>query len=175
MMPKRHLAYDLPPAKTRWEHFTHWLRRWWPWVLVVVVSLMLVGRSQLQSEQLGENTHRLADTVARVKGLTQENRHLTTSLQSAIVESCEKIGNERAQAQREQLHEEIMEAEHPDPEVIAAFNLPEAKINELIAENVAKLKGRLHHIKLVDCASQYHISPGSGGRRRDSNADSSTP
>jgi hypothetical protein len=91
------------------------------------------------------------------------------------VESCEQIGNERAQAAREQLHEEIMEAENPDPEVIAAFNLPPEKINELIAENVAKLKGRLDHIKLVNCAAQYHISPGSGSRRRDSNAGSSTP
>lgn len=113
--------------------------------------------------------------TTQIRVLSQENHQLVVSLQAAIVESCEKIGNERAQAMREQLHEEIMEAEHPDPEVIAAFNLPRDKIDELIAENVAKLKARLDHIKLVNCAAQYHISPGSGDRRRDRNADSSTP
>lgn len=159
-MPQRHIHYDLPPAKTRWEHVTHWLRRWWPWIAVVFVALLLVGRSQLQSEQL-------SDTVARIQVLTHQNRELTTSLQSAIVEACEKIGNERAQAAREQLHEEIADAKHPDPEVIAAFDLPKDKIDALIAENVAKLEGRLKHIKLVNCAKQYQISPGSGDRRRD--------
>jgi myo-inositol-1-phosphate synthase len=138
------------------------------WILVVLAATFFGGRGQIESEKL-------ADTVKDVQVLTKENRHLVTSLQAAIVESCEQIGNERAQAAREQLHEEIVEAEHPDPEVIAAFNLPPEKIDELIAENVAKLKGRLKHIKLVDCASQYHISPGSGARRRDRNVDSSTP
>jgi len=146
-----------------------WIKRWWMWVAVVLVAVYFGGRGQIESEKL-------ADTIDAVAVLTQENHQLVVSLQAAVVESCEKIGNERAQAAREQLHEEIMEAEHPDPEVIAAFNLPPEKIDELIAENVAKLKGRLKHIKLVDCASQYHISPGSGAaRRRDRNVDSSTP
>jgi hypothetical protein len=138
------------------------------WIAVVLVAVYFGGRGQIESEKL-------ADTVDAVAVLTQENHQLVVSLQAAIVESCEKIGNERAQATREQLHEEIIEAEHPDPEVIAAFNLPREKIDELIAENVAKLKTRLDHVKLVNCAAQYHISPGSGDRRRDRNADSSTP
>jgi hypothetical protein len=145
-----------------------WLKRWSLWIAIVACAIFFGGRGQIEAEKLSH-------TVKDVATLTRENRQLVTSLQAAIVESCEQIGNERAQAAREQLHEEIMEAENPDPEVIAAFNLPPEKIDELIAENVAKLKGRLDHIKLVNCAAQYHISPGSGSRRRDQNADSSTP
>lgn len=145
-------------------HICVWFKRWWMWIIVVIVAAFFGGRGQIESEKL-------ASTVNNVAALTRENRQLVTSLQSAIVESCEKIGNERARAARKQLHEEIVEAENPDPEVIAAFNLPPEKINELIAKNAAKLRARLDQIKLAHCAKQYHISPGSGVRRREQNAD----
>ena len=144
-----------------------WLKRWWPWIAVVVVSMFLVGRSQLQAEQL-------TDTVNDVQSLTVANRGLVTSLQSAIVESCRKNGNASRKVTRETIEEEKHEAEYPDPAVIAALHIPPALLERLTRENIARLEGRLARVHPVNCAAQYHISPGSGTRRR-SDADSSTP
>lgn len=144
-----------------------WLKRWSLWIALVVVAVLFGGRGQLESEKL-------ADTVDDVAVLSKENRHLVNSLQAAIVESCAQNGNASRRVARETLQEEIHDAKHTDPEVIAAFNLPPAKIEELIAQNVGKLKKRLGRVHAVNCAAQYHISPGSGERRRD-NADSSAP
>jgi hypothetical protein len=136
-----------------------WLWRNRAYLALIVVSIFLVGRGQLQSEDI-------ADGQDQIKALTRANHNLVTSLQHAIVEACEKIGNERAKATREQLNEEIREAQAPDPALLNALDLPPSKVDELIAENVAKLKERLAKVKLADCAKQYQISPGSGDRRR---------
>lgn len=145
-----------------------WFKRWILWIALVVVAAILAGRGQLESEKL-------ADTVGDVAALTKENRVLVNSLQSAIVESCKQNGNASRRVTRETLQEEIHDAKHPDPEVIAAFNLPPAKIEELIAQSVGKLETRLDRVHAVNCAAQYQISPGSGNRRRDRNLDSSAP
>ena len=135
-------------------------KRFIAYAAVVIVAAFLVGRSQQQAEQLSV-------TVKKVAGLTAANHGLVTSLQAAIVNSCRENGNQRARVQRESLEEEITKAEHPDPEVVAAFDLPPEKVAELVAENVATLKIRLNRIHLTPCREQYSISPGAGQRRAD--------
>lgn len=154
------------------EHFrrVEKTRRWRRGIVYLLVVTAFSVLTWLAAEQ--QST--LNDTVDQVQELTEENRELTTSLQAAIVESCERIGNERAKVSREQIHEEIFDAQHPDQELIDALNLPPEKIDELIAKQVETLRDRLSRIKLTDCAAQYQISPGSGDRRR-GRLDSSSP
>lgn len=128
-----------------------WVKRWWPWVAIVVVAAFLVGRGQLQSEKLG-------DTVNDVRALTRENHALVTSLQAAIVESCTVNGNASRKVARETIQEEIHDAENPDPEVIAALHISPALLERLTRENIKKLNSRLDRVKAVDCAAQYRIS-----------------
>lgn len=149
------------------DRFLIWFKRWVLWIALVAVAAVLAGRGQIESEKL-------ADTVQDVKALTNVNRALVTSLQSAIVESCEENGNASRQVARETLREEIHDARHIDPAIKAAFNLPPAKFQELIDQNVAKLRDRLARVKPVNCEKQYQISPGSGARRQ-GRLDSSAP
>lgn len=137
-----------------------WIKRWWPWVVIVLVSMFLVGRGQLQAETL-------TTTVNQVHSLTVANHKLVTSLQGAIVESCRKNGNASRKVSRETIEEEMNEVEHPDPEVIAALHISAALLERLSEENIDKLNGRLAKLHRVNCAKQYRISPGSGARRRD--------
>lgn len=141
------------------------------------MASVLVGRSQLQAEQIGEQADALKPLIARTHQLTILNHNLVNSLQAAIVESCEQNGNARARVDREQLSEEIREAEHPDPEAFHALveaGIPPRVIRRSEAKERRKLEGRLERVKVVKCAKQYQISPGSGQRRRD-RLDSSTP
>jgi glutamate dehydrogenase/leucine dehydrogenase len=113
--------------------------------------------------------HKVDDLTHKVAGLSLANHGLVTSLQSAIVESCEENGNSRAEVQRETLQEELQEAKHPDPEAFKALveaGVPAATINALEAKQIGKLKIRLGRVHIANCQSQYRISPGSGARRR---------
>lgn len=174
MTPQRHMSHDDPPARTKWESVKHWFHRWWPWLVVVIVAAFLVGRSQLQGEELAHNGAQLKSTVHRVAVLTKQNRALVNSLQAAVVDSCVENGNAARRVTRETLTEEIHDAKHPDPVVLKAFDIPPAKLQELIDENVKKLQIRRARVRPINCAKQYQISPGSGVRRQD-RLDSSTP
>lgn len=143
-------------------------------VLIAAVILLPTFLVWNYTKQVGALAERVSDqqaqqevNVRKIRQLSADNRALVSSLQSAIVEACETIGNERAVVAREQLHEEIKDAKNPDPVVLEAFDIPPQKLHELIAENVERLEQRLGRVKLTNCAAQYHISPGSGERRRD--------
>lgn len=148
------------------KHSARWIRKWWPWLAIVLAAAALVGRSQLQAEQIGEQQARSAVQQHRIEALATANSALTTSLQRAIVESCEQIGNERAKVQRETLHEEIAAAEHPDPALLESLDLAPETLQRLTNEAVDRLEDRLAKVKITDCTEQYQISPGSGDRRR---------
>lgn len=108
------------------------------------------------------------EQIDRVDKLSRNSVVLTNNLQHAVVESCRENGNARAEVQREQLHEEIQEAKHPDPKVFRALvesGIPPEIIREASEKTVVKLEGRLARVKIVNCASQYHIRP-SGQRDR---------
>jgi hypothetical protein len=147
---------------------TCWLKRWWAWIALVVVAVVLGGRGQIESETLHQ-------TVKEVQAISAVNHGLVTSLHAALVESCEINGNAQRSVQRETLHEEIHAARHIDPAVKKALNLPMAKFEELIDANVAKLRERLGRVKPVDCAQQYQISPGGVDHRQDHLDSSETP
>lgn len=147
-----------------------WLKRWWAWIVIVLVAVVLGGRGQFESETLHA-------TVQQVQTLSTTNRNLVKSLQGAIVESCEVNGNSRAKVEREQLDEEIAEAEHPDPQAFHALvvaGVPARAIREAERKSLIKFKLRLARVKVVNCADQYQISPSDGARRR-GHLDSSTP
>lgn len=115
-----------------------------------------------------QNTADEAKAVStRVHRLTVENADLTTGLQAALVESCQKNTNERVKVNREELEEEIYETEHPDQEAFKALVesgiSPEAIENSEAKERV-KLEGRLDRIHLTKCASQYHLGPDHAAR-----------
>jgi hypothetical protein len=149
-----------------------------PLLTLAIIFALSAGIWQVKSliEEVNHTAKEAAQTALEAKALTARvhrlsagNRGLVTSLQSAIVESCRVNGNARAKVTREQLHEEIREAEHPDPQAFDALvqaGIPPETIRELTAKTAAKLRGRLDRVKLTPCASQYRISPGSGARRR---------
>lgn len=153
------------------RRFWEWLKHYWPWLAICLVSIVLVGRGQLQSEQISEQAGQLQHGQAQIRELTLINHNLVNSLQAAIVESCEVNGNTRAKVEREQLNEEIREAEHPNPEafhaLVAVGVSPEA-IRKSEQRALVKYKRRLARVHVVNCQEQYRISPGSGARRRDS-------
>lgn len=149
------------------DRFKVWFKRWALWIALVAVAAILAGRGQVESEKL-------ADTVEDVAVLTVINNNLVTSLQAAVVDSCKENGNASRQVARETLKEEISDASNIDPALKAAFNLPPAKLQQLIDENVSKLRLRLSRVHPVNCVRQYQISPGSGERRQD-RLDSSLP
>lgn len=143
-----------------------WIARYWLLLLLPLV-VAAVARIEIQNSHQADA---IKDNVARVHQLTLANRGLVTSLQSAIVESCELNGNERAKVDREQLHEEISEAEHPDPQAFHALveaGIPPRVIRQSEHRAVEKFKRRLARVRVVNCEKQYQISPGSGDRRRD--------
>lgn len=152
-----------------------WLKRWSLWIAVILVAAVFGGRGQIEAEKLSGTVEDVAALTKQNTALTRENRALVTSLQSAVVESCVENGNASRRVARETLMEEIHAAQHPDPVVLKAFDIPPAKLKELIDANVAKLRLRLSRVKAVNCAEQYQISPGSGNRRRDRTLDSSAP
>lgn len=155
--------------------FKSWFKRWALWIAIVAVAAFFGGRGQLQGEELSATVDNVAVLTKKSVVLSEENRGLVTSLQAAVVESCVENGNAARRAARETLQEEIFDAEHPDPDIIAAFDLPPATLEKLLDENVTKLRKRLGRVKAVNCAEQYRISPGSGDTRRRDRVDSSTP
>lgn len=146
-----------------------WIDRHAVKLTVVLIAFLICLPTYLvynYSTKVGAVAEQAKQSARNVRQLSDDNRALVNSLQSAIVEACEEIGNARAKVAREQLHEEITDAEHPDPAVIAGFDIDPVKLQELIDENVEKLRQRLARVKVTNCAAQYHISPGSGVRRR---------
>lgn len=145
---------------------------------VLIIFAVAASAWQIKDiiQETQQNTAEVAATTAQVNHLTNINRALVNSLQAAVVESCEVNGNTRAKVEREQLAEEIHEAEHPDPEAFKALvesGIPEIAILRSERKAIVKLERRLGRVHVVDCATQYQISPGSGKRRRGS--DSSSP
>lgn len=143
------------------------VRRGIVYVTIVAAFLALAFVSGRQQLQIGKQSDENRVLVERVAALTRTVNTKVDSLQRAIVESCQENGNSRARVAREQLHEEIKDAEHPDPELLDALNLSPEAIDRLTNETIAKLEDRLDRVKLTPCATQYQISPGSGDRRRD--------
>lgn len=139
----------------------------------ILVYIIITSAFVILSAVAAQTQSELSDAVNDVAALSVSNHGLVTSLQSALVESCEKNGNAQRQVQRETLHEEIHAAKHIDPAIKRAFNIPPAKLDQLIADNVKRLQRRLGRVHAVDCAAQYKISPGSEDRRRGQSDSSS--
>lgn len=134
-------------------------------LLILPLAVAAVARIEIQNNQ---QANQIKDNVARVHQLTIINRALTKNLQQAIVESCEQNGNERAKVDREQLHEEISEAEHPDPQAFHALveaGVPPAAIRLAEAKTIVKLQRRLARVNVVNCEKEYQIGPGSKSHR----------
>lgn len=132
-----------------------WKRR-----LLTVIIIFAVAAAAWQVREIVQET----------QANTAQVHNLTRSLQSAVIESCEENGNARAEVLREQLHEEVEEARHPNPKAFHALveaGVHPAAIRAIEKEQIVTLDDRLAKIKIANCAKQYHISPGSGNRRRD--------
>jgi hypothetical protein len=86
---------------------------------------------------------------------SDETAVFASDLRNALVDSCEINGNAQREVTRQILHEEIADAEHPDPALVAVLGIPPDQLDALIAESVAKFRARLRRVKPVDCAAQY--------------------
>lgn len=130
-------------------------RRALAFVLVVFAFAAACFFGYQEIRKVEDQGNELAVLTKETRALAKKTRVQAKSIQASLVESCQRNGNSQRKALRQQLHEEITEAENTPPDVLKAFNLSPQRIEELVAESAEKKKARLKRFAAVNCRDQF--------------------
>jgi hypothetical protein len=116
-----------------------WIRRNWPWVAVVGVSIFLVAESQGTAEEAQRAAHQATMTSAALK--------------AGLIESCEVNGNPLREVLQSVLKGEVAESKH----IPAKFfpDIPPELFHQLLRIKREANEEKIKRIEPVDCVAQY--------------------